>query len=353
MLANYDDFGDRRNRVLDYLLGIHGEAFSQRSLRNFDHYLADGDAEAELIRNKLKLLQSLVELSQRRAAAFNYREEAEHDGNCAALVRKVGILLGLRIVDGGHPTAVFRERGLSLVDDGAEDWQSAAATTADLEDAVGVRERPLGESQGEDRLFREVAFLNEGHLSIALLRHGIDLDRYRVAPAAGTFDVLFRKADDDAWYRIATGATRAAAVDLVHDLRALLIRLNAESERILLVEHILLRPRGAQPHAFEVAADYYPFRLSVIFPAWSARFAEEKFRNLAEETVRLNCPAHLHAEFHWLDFAAMAEFEGHHARWLAALRRHEGKPGADPAEIDAASASLIAVLASQGAAVAA
>lgn len=342
VLAAHDDHGDRRNRVLDYLLGLHGEAFSQRSLRHFEHYLADGDVEAELIRNKLKLLESLVPLSQRRAGAFDYLEVAEREGNCAILARKVGILLGMRIVHGGYPTAVFRDCGLRLLDDSAMQWEVAAGA---VKDAEGVRERPPGDAKGEDRLFREVAFLKQGHLSIPMLCHGIDLDRYRVAPAAAAFDVLFRKADDGAWYRVATCPTRIAALDLVHGLRGLLVRLNAQSERMLLVEHILLRPRGGKSNEAEVAAGFYPFRLSVIFPGWTARFGEEKFRNLAEETVRLNCPAHIHPEFHWLNFDAMAEFEGRHALWLAALRH------ADTAatEIDAASAGLIAFLVSQGA----
>ncbi len=345
VLATYDDHGDRRNRVLDYLLGLHGEAFSQRSLRHFEHYLADGDVAAELIRNKLKLLESLVALSQRRAGAFDYLEVADNEGNCAMLARKVGILLGMRIVHGGYPTSELRDRGLRLVEDSAMPWLLAAGATASLEAGGWLREQPASEWNGEDRLFREVGFLKEGKLSIPALHNGIYLDRYRIAPAADAFDVLFRHAEDSAWCRVATCPTHAEAVALAHDLRGFLIQLNAHCERMLLVEHLLLRPRATRPYGIKVPDSFYPFRLSVFFPAWTARCSDEKFRNLAEETVALNCPAHIHPECHWLDFEDMGEFEGHHAAWLAALRRAE----ADPDALDAASEAMIAFLLGHGA----
>lgn len=340
VLATYDDYGDRRNRALDYLLGLHGEAFSQRSLRHFEHYLADGEVEAELIRNKLGLLESIVPLSQRRAGAFDYLETADGEGNCAMLARKVGILLGMRVARGGYPSSALRDRGLRLVEDSAMPWENAFGAAASRETGEWQRERPPGDSKGEDRLFQEIVFLKVGKVSIPVLHNGIHLDRYRVAPAAATCDVLFRQAEDSAWCRVATCPTFGEAEVLARDLRDFLIQLNAQCERMLLVEHLLLRPRTARPRGIEIPDGFYPFRLSVVFPAWTARCSDEKFRHLAEETVALNCPAHIHPECHWLDFEDMGEFERRHAAWLAALRGAE----ADPDAIDAASEAMTAFL---------
>jgi len=340
VLATYDDHGDRRNRVLDYLLGLHGEAFSQRSLRHFEHYLADGDVAAELIRNKLKLLESLVPLSQRRAGAFDYLEVADGENNCAMLARKVGVLLAMRIAHGTRPTSALCDQGLLLVADSAMQWEHASGETAGLKTEGWLRDRPAGELDGEERLFREIGFLKEGKLSILVLHNGIRLDHYRVAPAADAFDVLFRHAEDSPWYRIATCLTHGKAEALAHDLRNFLIQLNAQCERMLLVEHLLLRPRAARPPGIEIPDGFYPFRLSVVFPAWTARCSDEKFRHLAEETVALNCPAHLHAECHWLSYEDMCEFERRHVAWLALLRLAES--GCD--EIDAASEAVTAFL---------
>lgn len=339
VLAKHDDFADRRNRVLDYLLGLHGESFSQRSLRHFDHYLTDGDADAELIRNKLALLESLVELSRDRAGAFNYRAPADGDGNRATLERKVGILLAMRDERGVTPSGVLRERGLRLVEDAAMPWRAVDVAAAGTLGGLSS-EPPTTLVVDEAMLFREVECLRQGMLSIAMLHGGIDLERYRLAPTAAGFDVLLGVAEGEPWRRLATQPTRVAAVALARGLRDLLVQLNARSERMQLVEHILLRPRGVESFAMEVPADFHAFRMSAVFPAWTARCAEEKFRNLAEETVLLNCPAHLHADVLWLDFDAMREFEDLHAAWLAALRLAESAVD----ELDAASQRLIGFL---------
>ncbi len=342
VLATYDDYGDRRNRVLDYLLGLHGEAFSQRSLRHFDHYLAGGDVEAELIRNKLGLLESLVPLSQRRAGAFDYLEAADGEGNRAMLARKIEILLGMRVARGGYSSSALHDRGLRLVEDSAMQWEYASDTTESRETAGWPRERPASErisgKINDDRLFRDVSFLKEGKVSIPALRYGIHLDHYRVTPGTAACDVLLRHGEDSAWCRVATCPTFGEAEVLARDLRDFLIQLNAQCERMLLVEHLLLRPRAARQHGIKVPDGFYPFRLSVVFPAWTARCGDEKFRHLAEETVALNCPAHIHAECHWLDFEDMGEFERRHAAWLAALR------GAEADVIDVASEAMTAFL---------
>lgn len=99
-----------------------------------------------------------------------------------------------------------------------------------------------------------------------------------------------------------------------------MIHLNIESEGVHLVEHILLRPVGKPQHdgvAIPDGQDFYSFRLTIIFPSWTARCHDHTFRLLAEETVRQNCPAHIYPEVHWLDFEKMCEFEHRYKTWLA------------------------------------
>ncbi len=57
IISKYDNFGDRRNRVLDYLLAIYGERFAQGALRHFNYYYTDQELEQEVLRNKLNLLK--------------------------------------------------------------------------------------------------------------------------------------------------------------------------------------------------------------------------------------------------------------------------------------------------------
>ncbi len=113
-----------------------------------------------------------------------------------------------------------------------------------------------------------------------------------------------------------------------------------ESEGFHVVEHILLRPLGRKAHDIEVPDDFYPFRISLLFPSWPPRFKDREFRNLAEETVRLNCPAHIYPEFHWLESGKMQEFEKRYTKWLDL----KSDVNASVDELDGAAQELIAFL---------
>jgi hypothetical protein len=75
LLRQYDNFRNRRNRILDYLLGIYGESFTQSSLRRLREYHSEHEFEHEMILNKITLLKEIRELSRRRAGAINYLEK--------------------------------------------------------------------------------------------------------------------------------------------------------------------------------------------------------------------------------------------------------------------------------------
>jgi hypothetical protein len=109
---------------------------------------------------------------------------------------------------------------------------------------------------------------------------------------------------------------------------------------IRIVEHILLRPRGESArNGHRVPDDFYNFRITVLFPAGPGCYADKDFKNLAEETVYLNCPAHIYPEVFWLDAGPMRQFEVLQEEWLKAKRQ---SGGAD--KIDAVAAQLILFL---------
>ena len=223
LLERYDNFEDRRSRILDYLLGIYGEKFTQTSLRRFYNYFSGQKTEKEFILNKIKFLENIVTLSQKRALAFNYRKPSWGTDNICSLKKKVGILLGLK---------------------------------------------------------------------------------------------------------------NSVSKSLAKESK------NMENEDCYILEHILLRPSGRAVHETLVPKDFYTFRISVIFPSWTPRFKIKEFRNLAEETVRLNCPAHIQPEFCWLDLENMETFETLYSGWLEKLR--DG--GASIREINYAASQLIAFI---------
>lgn len=92
VLSGFDNFEDRRNRVLDYLLALHGEKFNQNSLRVF--FPDDLDTEKLKIRNKLAYLKVIRDISKNRGAAENYHKVAGYSEGCG-LKKKLTLLLGL------------------------------------------------------------------------------------------------------------------------------------------------------------------------------------------------------------------------------------------------------------------
>ncbi len=194
LIAKFDNHGDRRSRVMDYLLSLYGERFSQNSLH---HFFPEGtDFDEERIGNKIAYLKDIVEISKNRAAAYDYRKPFDVSQNTSGLKKKLALLLGLREKEGN------------------------------------------------------------------------------VQPIDKDFHV---------------------------------------------VEHILLRTSKGSTHKDKKIPDaFYSFRISIIFPGDVLPFSKPEFRTLAEETVYMICPAHIHPEIFWLDDAKTAQFNALHETWLEA-----------------------------------
>jgi hypothetical protein len=97
-------------------------------------------------------------------------------------------------------------------------------------------------------------------------------------------------------------------------------------ESILVVESVLLRPRKADDPllAIEPAPDCsdcseldpYSRRLHVLLPAHGVRSNSMEFRRYVEETIHVECPAHLLPRISWLSDADMARVETIYREWL-------------------------------------
>jgi hypothetical protein len=254
LLSGFDDYGERRNRVLDYLLGIYGEKFSQNSLR---HFFAEGaNVEDEKIRNKIALLKEIVDISKNRAMAFDYRKPADGTQNRTGLKRKLQLLLGAR-------------------------------TDTNINAPPKPPEGPTG---------------REGDVDAKTVRKeaSADIDKFSDAHLHGH-----------------------------------------EEDDMQIVEHILLRPSVKPSHdGCDVPNDFYGFRVSVIFSSAAMEMGRDGFQKLAEETVALNCPAHIYPEIFWLEAEPMGRFKALYSEWLEAKRMAASQSG----KTDAAALQLIRFL---------
>ena len=100
------------------------------------------------------------------------------------------------------------------------------------------------------------------------------------------------------------------------------------AERFYLVEHVLLRPMlgDINQHAplFRSAqvSDPYSLQISFVFPQDAARYKDGGFRQLVEQMVREETPAHLTAYIIWKSTDGMRVFEAAHVAWLDQWRSH-------------------------------
>jgi hypothetical protein len=330
---------------------LYGERFRQSSLRHFGYYDAPGENETRIVENKSLFLRSLVEVTQNRAGAYDYLRPYGLSDNVSGLHWRLSVLLGFRLMCGRFTTEPFRERNLLLA---PEDQEVAPGTTTLPGDSVDRHFRTLSvkermEKLEADELKRAIEGLSTGSdelLSGEVLRHGIEWDRYRIGReyAGQDYRVAYHDPDDGRWWELGRFSSEAEAVRSVQALRAFLLELNTDTEGFHLVEHILLRPQGGPGSAhegiiFSEGEEFYSLRLSLVFPAWTARCHDPEFRSLVEETVRINCPAHIVPECHWLEFGSMYEFEGLFSKW-AELMRQDSNSG----EIDVAAAALVRFL---------
>ena len=322
IVSRYDQFNDRRNRVLDYLLGIYGEKFTQNSLRRFNYYYSDEELDRELIRNKIRFLKHFVELSRERTGAFDYRRRAWNTDNMARLQKKVGILLGLNQSKNRSLIDVLHKRQLILVSD--DEFEKVADIEyRDIGDAwKGFKNIPLLKPETVEEAQSLVTSVSQQkkQISGSILKNGIDLGNYRVGPAekGKTFDLVLKSDVDNRWCCLGTYDTEAEAFYAANRWRIDLIDLSRDSEGFHLIEHILLRPLSRKTHQIKVPENFYAFRISAVFPSWTARFDDSEFRNFAQETICLNCPAHIYPKFYWLSLEQMQTFEDLYSNWLTA-----------------------------------
>ena len=358
IFKDHDRHTDRKGRLLDYLLALHGEKFAQRSLWQFNYYYTSQEVEEVIVTNKITFLKNIIEVTRDRGGAFNYRKPSWNTNNVSGLLRRVSLLLGfshqmcrsmtMPILEQGlklisHETYVSMKAGtieLKLVDIGD---LSAAGQTFQAIPATGegdtVRLRKIRQD------IRPIVPMRHNLLSEALLRGGLELARYRLGSltAEDNYQLVFQPQGEAQWWYLGAFPDRVSGVQSAHSLHRFLKHLNIESEGMHVVEHLLLRPAGKPQHEqlhFPKGQDFYSFRLSVIFPDWTARCHNSDFKILAEETVRLNCPAHLYPECYWLGFEQMYAFELLYKQWLEVRCSGEG----DTEALNKAASALIRFL---------
>lgn len=347
LVEKHDNVFERKNRLLDYLLALYGERVSPSALRDFSSYHPPQETERIAVRQKAAFLNQIVELGRDRGEAPDYGAAGKSGAGVSGLHRRVSLMLGFGSGSHRSLTRPILSAGFILGDDSAFSGTEPGLPVPAEEpgnDSPWFQVPLSGPDGGTPEELRPltagICFTDSGRLTPSLLQRGVALENYRIAPQGTGTQLLFAASDSGKWWRIGLFPDQGSAVTSANALRRLLVGLSLGSEGMHVVEHILLRPRGTHGREDGVPADFFPFRVSVLFPAWTARCGDRNFRRLAEETVQRNCPAHILAECHWLRFDRMAAFEQLYTSWTTRMHRRE--PG-DP-ELERTSRALVRFL---------
>jgi len=325
-----DPQAERKSRALDHLLALHGQTYTQNSMRQFCDYLSPAELEAALLDNKAAFLKDIVSLSRERAAGLDYAQPSwNKPGSGTGLQRRVSHLLGFRHAHSRSLLQPFSQQRRALRAASKDKALGVVSSVGDTHALRPYRQRLTHEELRAD--LSTIQALRGEALSEALLRCGLYRDRYRLvgepqdhadsAPQHGPRQLVLGPDESGRWWPLGHFTGTEAAARAADSMRRFLMHLSLESEGLHVVEHVLLRPVGDSPaHAelTDLPADFYALRLTAVFPAWTARCAQPNFQRLADETVQINCPAHVAARCLWLGHEAMDGFEACYVEWLDA-----------------------------------
>jgi len=305
-------FYKRRNRFLDHLMARFNEQFTDYTLIMYEIFKEK--AQDDLIEDKLKLLTDYGALSYNRGKGFDYTNPFEvwDTPNVTGLQHRLCRLLG---IDN------YWRRNLS-------NFTYAMYQEHDLDTRNEMRFRLFDKSGEKIMLSSSTRYespahlLDELHLSMVM---GTDLENFEFKVTVDNrhyFNVV-DKSGEVISRRIEYFDTKQEAEQAAKELRNYL-RHHYSEEGMFVIEHLLLRPQNADDQYMQVCLDNdctsctdpYSFRITVIAPAYTERFANRNFRRYFEKMVRMETPAHIHPKVCWISRQDMDRFELAYYEWL-------------------------------------
>lgn len=135
------------------------------------------------------------------------------------------------------------------------------------------------------------------------------------------------KKQDDGKFSIRLEEKESGLIAFVPDLLYEETATKAIPDLVKFVKELSEKPKGAaeelvyyqeqEKEGANLPSDPYSLQVSLVLPAWPAKFSSEKFRALFEEVVKSQAPAHLSLRFFWIGLDEMQEFEEIYFAWKA------------------------------------
>jgi hypothetical protein len=347
LVESKSDFLDRRNKFLNHLMSRFAEQFTDYTLMLYAYTGSKELADGVLIKDKIEFLKQYPEMSRNRGRSFNYKNGKKvcSSENVAGLQLRIARLLGFRGIEDAwelyeehDDDGKQYERRWRIRDEKGKILLSSSTRYYDID---------LNDAQAKARVeIAEVVkyFTTEARYDIKKSKKWVlnltDLSGEIIATRKQHFS---KKTDAE-----------AARDHLVHFAKHLVT-----SEKIFIVEHLLLRPHNHPgsstapegdgllpvcigPSCLDLCSkeDPYSFRMTIVMNGEGGLAnAGIAFRRFAERTIRFEIPAHIGLKICWVSADQLIAFE---AVWCSYLEEL-GKPEPDAQEVSKRLTSLLAV----------
>ena len=330
LIETQDEFFDRRNRFLDHMLSRFAENFNDYALMLYAYSSSKALADAKLIKDKINFLKDFPFMSANRAKGINYKDPAHvcSNENIAGLQLRIQRLLGMDAFGGFFE--LYEEKDMDGVSFERRWRLKDEMSKIQLSSSTNYVNEDLDISEQKART--EIAVVKKYITTVA---------RYQVKKVTKWVVNLTDETGEIIATRKQAFATKAAAETARDEIIAFGKKLIA-ADKVYVVEHLLLRPRNVPslpnfpdgdpllsvciPDNCEFCGDEdpYSFRITVVLSGETGiANSGIEFRRFAEQTIRLEVPAHLGVKICWVSNDQLTEFEKLYCDWLAELAKSE------------------------------
>ena len=318
---------DRKNRFLDHLLSRFAEQFNDYALMLYSFIEKRKVADEMLIKNKIAFLKDYPFMSYFKARSFNYKyqdpAEVCSPANIAGLALRIRRLLGIpefasyfELYDEKTGSATF-EKHWRLTDESGNVLLNSKTVFTDP--VISISEAKMKKEIGMVRELITDTTKYEIKLQTKWIVSLSDAANHAIAATGEIFN------------------TQAEAETARDNIIAFAEKIFT-AEKIMIVEHLLLRPRN-RPGTLVPSGDAllpicikdcdlcgeedpYSFRLTIVLNGEEGiANSGIEFRRFAEQTIRTEVPAHLGVKICWVDKKQLTDFEILFCDWLKELSR--------------------------------
>lgn len=307
-------FFARKEKMLEMWEGMYGESSYPAWLREFECY---GESRAEVLERRYRFVADMARWGKCRARGVDLSHVTPE--NVPGVKRYVGVLLGWQTVEEKPVVNVFPMYNVRLVEDDYFYSRPLGLLSHDL-----VAEYVLKPEHMKPVVMPEKEYADADYLvlrdKLSLLRHdllfeglfreGVKGENYFVLNVPHYLEhlLVFHHAQRGEWVSLGYFEELQELEEVAGCLRRFLVMLNRRSETMYVVEDIYLE-RG----------DSGSYGVTVVFPGWSVRMADSRFRQECERLVCERLPAHLEVRFQWRSVVEMWKFEKAYFDWRRAL----------------------------------